>query len=413
MTVSTDLPGTSSGAQPIYGGGGLDAYVARFDATLADALDPATYLGGTEDDEVITLRFHPTSGEVYVGGYTISTDFPRTTGGAQAISGESPDAFAARLTPNLSGVLVPAALVVDPAPTAASDGNGVFEPGETVSVEPAWSNLGSAPAPLTGAASAFAGPPGATYTVLDAAAGYGSVPVSGTRSCSSTSNCFRMSVTAPATRPILHWDATFLETPSTTDPAKTWKLHIGDSFTDVSRTNIYYRFIETIFHHGVTGGCGTAIYCPSNTVTRAQMAVFLLRSMHGPTFTPPPATGIFGDVPAGGGFAPWIEQLFAEGITAGCGGGNYCPNSPLTRAQMSVFLLVAKHGSGYVPPPATGTVFSDVSAGSFAAAFIERLVAEGISAGCGCPSASWCSAHGAGRSSSTAPPGRFWPTAMA
>jgi hypothetical protein len=37
--------------------------------------------------------------------------------------------------------------------------------------------------------------------------------------------------------------------------------------------------------------------------------------------------------------APWIEQLYTEGITGGCGGGNYCPDQPVTRAQMAIFLV--------------------------------------------------------------------------
>ncbi|MCL4275834.1 MAG: S-layer homology domain-containing protein [Anaerolineales bacterium] len=43
-------------------------------------------------------------------------------------------------------------------------------------------------------------------------------------------------------------------------------------------------------------------------------------------------------MPAGSSTAPWIKQLAAEGITGGCGGGNYCPNNPVTRAQMAIFL---------------------------------------------------------------------------
>ena len=81
------------------------------------------------------------------------------------------------------------------------------------------------------------------------------------------------------------------------------------------------------------------------------MAVFLLRAEHGPAYAPPPATGtVFGDVPSGAFAAAWIEALAAEGITGGCGGGNYCPTSPVRRDQMAVFLLKAEHGPGYVPP---------------------------------------------------------------
>ncbi len=62
----------------------------------------------------------------------------------------------------------------------------------------------------------------------------------------------------------------------------------------------------------------------------------------------------------GGPFVDWVNQLAAEGITGGCGGGNYCPASALTRAQMAVFLLKGKHGSAYLPPACSATVFADV-----------------------------------------------------
>jgi len=71
------------------------------------------------------------------------------------------------------------------------------------------------------------------------------------------------------------------------------------------------------------------------------MAVFLLKSKYGSSYSPPAvgaSTG-FDDVPTTHWAAPWIKQLAAEGITGGCGGGNYCPNNPVTRAQMAVFLV--------------------------------------------------------------------------
>ena len=125
------------------------------------------------------------------------------------------------------------------------------------------------------------------------------------------------------------------------------------------------------------------LYCPSSSVTRAQMAVFLLRGTHGSGYTPPAASGaVFGDVSTNTFAAAWIEQLAAEGITSGCGSGNYCPDATVTRAQMAIFLLRSKYGSAYVPPVATG-VFPDVPVGSFAADWIEQLAAEGITSGCG------------------------------
>jgi hypothetical protein len=72
------------------------------------------------------------------------------------------------------------------------------------------------------------------------------------------------------------------------------------------------------------------------------MAIFLLRARHGRNYNPPPAAGNrFSDVPAGYWAASWIEQLAAEQITTGCGGGDYCPAAPVTRAEMAIFLVRA------------------------------------------------------------------------
>jgi S-layer homology domain len=57
--------------------------------------------------------------------------------------------------------------------------------------------------------------------------------------------------------------------------------------------------------------------------------------------SPPPAAASFADVPTTNGFFQFVEALAASGITAGCGGGNFCPDSPLTRGQMAVFLSKA------------------------------------------------------------------------
>jgi hypothetical protein len=150
-----------------------------------------------------------------------------------------------------------------------------------------------------------------------------------------------------------------------------WRIHIGESFTDVPKTLGQYRFVETIFHNGVTTGCGAGIFCPDGpatrgqmaiflliakegtsytppaangnfcpdaSVTRAQMAVFLVLVASGSTYNPPTATGMFTDVPVSSPFAKWVEEIARRGITAGCGPSLYCPNDPVTRGQMAVFL---------------------------------------------------------------------------
>jgi len=162
-------------------------------------------------------------------------------------------------------------------------------------------------------------------------------------------------------------------------------------FADALAGHWAFRFIEALARSGITAGCGGENYCPSSAVTRAQMAVFLERGIHGSGYSPPaPSGNVFLDVDAGDFAASFIEQFYLDGITAGCGQNNYCPNGEVTRAQMAVFLLRAKHSAGYSPPVAVG-VFGDVDLSHWAVHWIEQLAAEGITAGCGdgnyCPDA--------------------------
>jgi hypothetical protein len=55
-----------------------------------------------------------------------------------------------------------------------------------------------------------------------------------------------------------------------------------------------------------------------------------------------PGQEMFNDVPASSPFCPFIEELARRGITGGCGGGNFCPSDPVTRQQMAVFLVRAQ-----------------------------------------------------------------------
>jgi hypothetical protein len=69
------------------------------------------------------------------------------------------------------------------------------------------------------------------------------------------------------------------------------------------------------------------------------VAVVLLQAKYGAGYTPPPATGVFNDIDVSHWAVHWVEQRAAEGITADCGNGNYCPGDRVTRAQMAVFLV--------------------------------------------------------------------------
>lgn len=112
-------------------------------------------------------------------------------------------------------------------------------------------------------------------------------------------------------------------------------------FNDVPISYWAAAWIKQLAAEGITGGCGAGLYCPEATVTRDQMAIFLLRGKYGSAYTPPAvgtSTG-FSDVPITHWAAAWIKQLAAEGITGGCGSGNYCPENPVTRAEMAIFLV--------------------------------------------------------------------------
>ena len=145
------------------------------------------------------------------------------------------------------------------------------------------------------------------------------------------------------------------------------------------------EFINKIYENGITSGCSQdpLMYCPDETVTRAQMAVFLERGINGRDYDPPGATGVFDDCPVSHWAADWVEQFYNDGITSGCSTNPlmYCPDNLVTRAQMAVFLLRSMYGNGYTPPSAAG-IFDDVPVTHWAADWIEKFYDEGITGGC-------------------------------
>jgi ELWxxDGT repeat protein len=169
---------------------------------------------------------------------------------------------------------------------------------------------------------------------------------------------------------------------------ETWVLPravLGSTFVDVPPGHWAWLAVESLVDAGITRGCSAGSFCPGAVLTRAEVAVFLGRATRFEGYAPPPATGTrFNDVPASHWAAAWIEQIATDGITQGCSATPplFCPGAQLTRAEMAVFLLRAKHGSSYFPPPATGTRFEDIPAGYWAAPWVEQLAAEGISLGC-------------------------------
>jgi hypothetical protein len=283
------------------------------------------------------------------------------------------------------GGLHPRLMRVDPT------GNGVLEPGETVSMMPSWGNATGAQLMFTGALTEPEGPAGGVPIIVGAAATY---VVSG-GAAGECMTCFTVEAPDPTPRPGVHWDGTVVETisPAVQGQEKTWRLHVGASFSDVLPVNAFYPWVETLLHHGITGGCTATTYCPGSPTSREQMAVFVLVAREGAGYVPPAcgAVPMFLDVPAASPFCRWVEELARRGVVSGCGGGNYCPVATVSREQMAVFVLRAFDPTVIPPACVPPNLFADVPETSPFCRWIESLAVRGVVGGCGggnyCPTA--------------------------
>ena len=126
-------------------------------------------------------------------------------------------------------------------------------------------------------------------------------------------------------------------------------------FADVPAGAWWASYVERLAQLEVTAGCDTdpLRYCPERSVTRGQMATFLVRALDLDAASPAGFTDT-----AGNTHAENIDALAAAGITAGCATDplRYCPETPVNRAQMATFLSRAlDHMSGTATAPATPT----------------------------------------------------------
>lgn len=151
-------------------------------------------------------------------------------------------------------------------------------------------------------------------------------------------------------------------------------------FNDVPPAHLFYTEISKIYARGITIGCGGANYCPEQEVTRQEMAAFIIRALG--DFNPPtPAQQRFMDVPPANPFYAFVDEMAARQITVGCGSGNYCPASPVTREQMAAFIIRAL--GEFSPPTPPQQRFTDVPPSNPFYNFIDRMAALNITLGCG------------------------------
>jgi M6 family metalloprotease-like protein len=111
-------------------------------------------------------------------------------------------------------------------------------------------------------------------------------------------------------------------------------------FTDVNVTHMFFKWIQKMHALGIALPCAPNRFCPDTPVTRGIMAVLIIRSRYGvSTPSNYPATPYFTDVGPNHPYFPWIQKMKQLGITSGCGTTAYCPDNSVTRGQMAVFIM--------------------------------------------------------------------------
>ena len=142
-------------------------------------------------------------------------------------------------------------------------------------------------------------------------------------------------------------------------------------FADVDGS-IHEMDIAALHAAGITSGCAEWLFCPDDDVTRAQMAAFLNRALE----LPPAESATFDDT-SESRFAEDIAAIAAADITVGCRAGEYCPDEPVTRGQMASLLVRALE-----LPMAEGDPFHDDD-GNVHEEDIAAIAVAGITYGCG------------------------------
>ncbi|RJP53339.1 MAG: peptidase S8 [Anaerolineaceae bacterium] len=152
---------------------------------------------------------------------------------------------------------------------------------------------------------------------------------------------------------------------------QTYDIAKDVTFSDVSFDHPQWAYIEAIWNAGYTSGCdiNPLRFCPDQPLTRAELAVFMLRGNFGADYVPPvaPWNTFIDDWSPGDWAEKWAEGMWLEGLTAGCQDPNeitpkmFCPWDLSTRDQISVFGLRMKYGMNYTPPVATGTMLADMT----------------------------------------------------
>lgn len=157
-------------------------------------------------------------------------------------------------------------------------------------------------------------------------------------------------------------------------------VYQGKRFTDVPEIGTLEP-ASKVNAMGISAGCGGTNFCATRLVSRGEIAVFFVAAALGPGVSVRQATTrTFLDVDPTNPFFNFIEDFAKRGFSAGCGGGNFCPTRTVTRGELAAFLVRAQ---GLTARSTNTQTFTDVPVGHLFHKVVQEVVARGLMTGCG------------------------------
>ncbi|MCZ2146932.1 MAG: PQQ-dependent sugar dehydrogenase [Bryobacterales bacterium] len=154
-------------------------------------------------------------------------------------------------------------------------------------------------------------------------------------------------------------------------------------FSDVPATYPFAGSISLLKANGLSTGCGGGQYCPEDPMTRSEMAAFIIRALYGETFSYS-SQPLFTDVGPANPYFKYVQKLREIGATNGCTATTFCPDDSVTRGQMAAFIIRARLGLLYTDlfPVLPAPLFADVGSGNIFFPYIQKMKELGITSGC-------------------------------
>jgi hypothetical protein len=150
------------------------------------------------------------------------------------------------------------------------------------------------------------------------------------------------------------------------------------TFTDIPSGFWAESYIKALYCEGITTGYTDGTYRPSQNVSRAQMAAFIVRAKFGEDFSYS-STQHFSDIPDTHWAFKYVQKMYDEGITTGYPDGTYRPSENVSRAQMATFIIRALFGDLFIYT--SDAYFSDVPDTHWAFKYVQKMYDEGITTG--------------------------------